>query len=124
MKKFIAILTCCVCLIFSSGCVNKTGSHDNETSIELNLDNYQYYLNLDYTVTGSTFAPGIGYFYSYKLTFSSAIEGLYVDCVLHYEVKLENNDSEGDIKLNAAGYAQIGYSGRLTITSVSGKIIS
>jgi len=131
MKKFVVVLMCCVGFIFSFGCNDEINSDlhenaNNDTCIELNLENYQYYLTLDYVYLGS---QSIGYnnVYSYELTIFGAIDGLYVDCVLCYKLKSGNNEKEGKISLNAAGFAKESYycfnSGGLTITSVSGKII-
>ena len=131
MKKFVVVLMCCVGFIFSFGCNDEVNSDlhenaNNDTCIELNLENYQYYLTLDYAYIGST-SLGVGNVYSYELTVFGAIEGLYVDCVLHYKLDSGRNETEGNISLNAAGFAEKSYSylnsGGLTITSVSGKII-
>lgn len=89
---------------------DKTAGGDNEPqSIELTMDNYDYYLSIDTVCTSSNVFGG-GYFHisSYKVTITGAISGIYENCSLFYQQNGE--EIEHEVKLNAAGYATFSYS--------------
>ncbi len=104
---------------------------DEPQSIELTIDNYEYYLSID-TVCTSSNVYGGGYFHisSYKVTIMGAISGIYENCSLFYQQNGE--EIEHEVKLNAAGYATFSYSitsglgddrGSISYVRVQGKIL-
>lgn len=107
------------------------GGDDEPQSIELTMDNYDYYLSID-TVCTSSDVFGGGHFHisSYKVTITGTISGIYENCSLFYQQ--DGGEIEHEVKLNAAGYATFSYSitsgfaensGSISYVRVQGKIL-
>ena len=111
-QMLLAALTALLLAFGLTGCDlggNKTvGGDDEPQSIELTMDNYDYYLSIDTVLTSSTVLGG-GQFHisSYKVTITGAISGIYKNCSLFYQQ--DGGESEYEVKLNAAGYATFSY---------------
>lgn len=107
------------------------GGDDEPQSIELTMDNYDYYLSIDTVCTSSTvLGGGRMHILLYKVTITGAISGIYENCSLFYQQNGE--EIEHEVKLNAAGYATFGYTvtlglaydkGDISYVRVQGKIL-
>lgn len=121
---FVLIVAICSFSFIVAGCNNKEIEEDSTTYIELSMDNYSYYLSIDTLHTGSTHTAVIRAD-SYKVTVSGAVNGLYKDCSLFYQI---GSGQEREVKLNAAGFATFNYSvstnsGSFKYVRVKGQII-
>ena len=128
----LSALTVFLMVFWFTGCDLGEGEtpegNDEPRSIELTMDNYDYYLSIDTVHTGST-VLGSGSIYSYKVTITGAISGIYENCSLFYQQNGE--EIEHEIKLNAAGFATFSYNitsgfhgkGNISYVRVQGKIL-
>ena len=107
MKKIVAmILSCLLAICCLVGCDILTQNKDDEP-ISLTMDNYDYYLTINTVCTSSgSAAGGTVHYATYQKTFMGALNGVYKDCVITYQVA----DNNKEVSLNVAGYAQISYS--------------
>lgn len=120
---FVAVIICSTPLIFT-GCGN--GNENSQPQYkELTMDNYNYYLSIDKTLTdsGSALQGSIRYS-SYKVTINGAVSGLFEDCSLYYKI---GDGNKIEVKLNAAGFASFNYtqtnsSGNFQFCDAKGKI--
>ena len=132
IKHFRLLLLIVVILIFMLllvGCwdgficdCNK--SESDAQTIDLTIDNFEYYLSISKVLTDSVSAAGMR-FSSYTVTVLGAISGLYQDCSIYYKI---GDGEEREIKLNAQGFAEFSYSvgtntGNFEYTRVKGKIV-
>ena len=114
---------------FFAGCgdgliCNCNSSNSASQTINLTMDNYEYYLSISKVLTDSVSAAGMR-FSSYTVTVLGAISGLYQDCSIYYKI---GDGEEREIKLNAQGFAEFSYSvgtntGSFEYTRVKGKIV-
>ena len=124
MKKIIAFLLLVCCFTFFVGCSpSNNGDDPSSSTIELSIDNYEYYLYLSKTTTNQQMV-NLSWLYSYKLTVHGALDAIYEDCTIYYT--LDGNTIK-TLKLNVAGCAELSYSEykdtKFVITNVTGKII-
>lgn len=141
-KKYLAFCVLFVLLLVAMfslpACAKKddsTAPAEEEKFIELNMDNYDYYLSIDSIQTNMSSVGSFGTSYSYKVTIAGAINGIYRDCTVKYKIikknmsSINNEDQEEEftIKLNAAGFATFNYGyvnrGSFQILDVQGCII-
>ena len=131
-KKFTVLIAVCLFLIcgcFLVGCNNDqkdNNQKDKDEYVELTDQNYTYYLSIDNVCTNyATAANGSFRIWSYEYTTSGAVNGLYVDCIIYYQL---GDGEEKELPLNAAGYAKLKYQistnspGPFKVTKVEGKI--
>ncbi len=131
----LSALTVFLMVFWFTGCDLGEGEtpegNDEPRSIELTMDNYDYYLSIDTVCTSSTvLGGGRMQIWSYKVTIMGAISGIYENCSLFY--RQNGEEIEHEVKLNAAGYATFSYSitsgmahdtGLLSYVRVQGKIL-
>ncbi len=126
MKKTLALilsalsLTCCACNAPSS-----TNTSEEESYVELTLENYDYYLSILETLTESGVLMGGSLRYAvYQVTINGAVDGLYENCTLTYKYK--NSNETHDVSLNAAGFANFKYTvsngNTISFVAATGKI--
>lgn len=137
--KLMLLMLCAALLLLMNSCSrNPSGAVDGqedtdekesetiENSIELTMENFEYYLSIDEVVISSGSAAGGTIRYAtYKVTVSGAINGLFQGCSLYYRI---GDGNECEVKLNAAGFATFNYvasnqTGQFAFTRATGKII-
>ncbi len=127
MKKTLAfiMLTLSLALCGCNGNKNAVDTSDSNQRIQLNVENYNYYLSIQKTLMESGAVMGGTYRYSvYSVTVNGAVNGIYENCILTY--KYRDSDELHDIRLNAAGFATFKYSvvngNEISYVSASGEI--
>ncbi len=116
MKRLLRNISCMLILatIFFCACGNQdkddeSNDSGNDEYIELTLENYDYWLSIDATLTDSgSAAQGSYRWATYSATINGAVSGIFEDCEIWYS--FEGSDTIHTVKLNASGFAKFSYS--------------
>ena len=122
MKKLFAMFPCLFLLLFPlSACATEKPQEAQTTTIEVTLDNYEYYLTKRSYVINDSIDSRLGKVVGCE--FTGAVNGIY-DVTVYWQTTFVVTEQH-ELHLNAAGYGTLSYltTRNFKIVNVTGTII-